>query len=75
MGNSGNEDRRGHGNDSRRTKHGSQGLSGIEELGRRDGIVLLGIDRDIDKGTLEGREQGGSLGYDGSGHADWGYSN
>lgn len=45
------------------TKHGGQGLGSIEEFGGRDSVVVLGIDRNIDEGTPEGREQRSSLGH------------
>jgi hypothetical protein len=47
--------RKGHG--AKGVEDGGQGLGRIEELGGGNGIVLLGINRDIDERLLEGVEQ------------------
>jgi len=54
------------------TEHGGQGLGGIEELGRGDGIAILGVDWDRGEGRLEGVEVGASFGdLGGSSHGVW----
>ena len=53
-----------------RTKHGGQGLGGIEEGSGLNGIVVILVDGDIDKGLLEGVEKGASSGNDGSRHVE-----
>lgn len=55
----------------RRTKHSRQGLGSVEELRGRNGIVMLGIDGDVDERFAEGREQGGSLRDNGGRHDGW----
>lgn len=54
-------------NASKGIEDGGQRLRGIEEVGGRDGILLVGVRLDIDKGLLEGVEVGSS-GGDLSGH-------
>lgn len=44
------------------TKHGGQGLGSIEKLGGSNGIALVGINGHVDKGLLEGVDDGGALG-------------
>lgn len=51
-----------------RTKDGYQRLGSIEELGRRDGIVLVGIDGDIDKRLPESLDDGAAGGDCWTGH-------
>lgn len=51
-----------------RTKDSGQGLSGVEELGGSDSIVLLGVDGDIDERLLEGLDDGTTGRNDGGRH-------
>lgn len=53
-----------------RTEHGGEGLCGIEEGRSLDGIVIFGIDGDVDKGLVEGIEEGASGGDGGSRHGE-----
>lgn len=53
------------------TKHGGQGLGGIEEGSGLDGIVVVLVDGDIDKGLPKGVEEGASSGDDGSRHVEF----
>lgn len=41
-----------------RTEDGSQGLGGIEELCGGDGILVVGVNRHVSEGLLEGIQQG-----------------
>lgn len=40
------------------TEHGGQGLGSIEELGRGDGVAILGVDRNPRERALESVEVG-----------------
>ena len=40
------------------TEDGSQGLGGLEEFGRVDGIVLVGVDANVGERPLEGLDNG-----------------
>ena len=44
------------------TKQGGQGLSGLEELGGGDGIVLGGVNVDVRKGLADSVKPGSHLG-------------
>lgn len=52
------------------TEDGDQRLSGSEELGRGDGIVLVRVDGDVGKGLLEGVDDGAAGGNSWAGHVD-----
>ena len=54
------------GNGIRATKHGRQGLGGLEELARGYGMRGV-IDRHVDPGPLEGVEEGAARRDDGCG--------
>lgn len=50
------------------TKDAGQGLGGIEELGSGNGIVIVGVDGDVDEALLEGVDNGAAGGDRGSRH-------
>lgn len=54
----------------RRAEDGSQRLGGLDELLGSNGIVLFGIDGDVNEGALEGVgvEEGATRGDNGSRH-------
>lgn len=54
------------------TKHGGQGLGGLEELGGGDGVAIGGVNWDGGEGRLEGVEVGASLGDLSGSHGVWG---
>ena len=53
-----------------RAEDGSQRLGGLDELLGSNGIVLVGVDGDVDEGALEsvGVEEGAARGNNGSRH-------
>ena len=50
------------------TKDAGQGLGGIEELGGGNGVVIVGVDGDVDEALLEGVDNGAAGGDRGSRH-------
>lgn len=51
-----------------RTEDGGQRLGGLEEVQGGNGILLVGVDGDVDEGLAESLDDGLAGGDDGGGH-------